>query len=62
LREIQMGSFIGEFWSFLRIRKKILARSDVDNHGVVRRATGGNPRLGDRAVHLHTVLTREWSF
>jgi len=57
-----MGSFIGEFWSFLRIRKKILARSDVDNHGVVRRATGGNPRLGDRAVHLHTVLTREWSF
>ena len=37
----------------------MVARSDDDNDGVVRRTADRNPELGDCSVHLYAILTRE---
>lgn len=54
-----MGSFIGEFWSFLRVRKKFWLAPMMITIALFGALL--NPGLGDRTVHLHTVLTESRS-
>jgi hypothetical protein len=49
-----MGSFVGAFWSFLRVRKKF-GSPKVFNHGVVARAANPYAGPGDITVRIHAI-------